>query len=97
MPGRLHYGWRNGKQTADSAGFLRNCRWRVGMGTFVGLIVAILAFAAVVLCMVYFADFEKATGYPRRRAFYILLAILLVAVILLIILYEMGVISSGLS
>jgi surface polysaccharide O-acyltransferase-like enzyme len=67
------------------------------MGTFVGLIVALVAFAAVVISMVYFADFEKSTGYPRRHAFYLLLAALLVAVILLIILYELGVISSGLS
>jgi surface polysaccharide O-acyltransferase-like enzyme len=67
------------------------------MGTFVGLIVALVAFAAVVIAMVYFADFEKSTGYPRRHAFYVLLAVLLMAVILLIILYELGVITSGLS
>lgn len=76
---------------------VRQRRWRVDMGTFVGLIVALIAFGAVVIAMVYFADFEKSTGYPRRHAFYLLIAVLLVAVILLIILYELGIITSGLS
>ena len=67
------------------------------MATFIGLIVVVFVFAAVVGCMVYMADFEKHTGLPRRRAFYLLIGLILIAVIVLFLLYEFGVIQSGLA
>jgi hypothetical protein len=66
------------------------------METFVGLLVVLLVFAAVVGCMVYMADFEKHTGLPRRRAFYLLIAFILVVVVVLFLLYEFGILESGL-
>jgi hypothetical protein len=62
------------------------------MATLAGLAVVLFAFAGIVFCTVYMADFEKLTGYPRRRPFYFFLILLLVAVIALLALYEFGLI-----
>jgi hypothetical protein len=62
------------------------------MDTLAGLAVVLFAFAGIVFCLVFATDFEKLTGYPRRRPFYFFLIILLVAVIGLLALYEFGLI-----
>jgi len=65
------------------------------LGILVGLALTIFVFAAVVVSMVYTADFERLTGYPRRRPFYVFLLFLLIALIVLLALYEFGLIALG--